>query len=363
MRVRWISLADIRSYARIEWEPDPKVNLLIGPNAAGKTNLLEAIAYLAVAKSFRVGSDDALIRHDADSGVIRAGVGNAGEEHLIEIELRRGRPRAIQVDRQRLRRGSDLAQVFRTVTFLPEDLDLIKRGPSQRRELLDEVSVILWPVTALDQTEFAKALRQRNAFLKQRERDLTTLGVWDARLAQSAARMISRRARVVEALLPEITQAYREISGSDARIELDYRSEWVHELDASIPTGVYEETLGRALAETRTRDQERRMTLVGPHRDDPVVLLNHHDSRVHASQGEQRTLALAIRLATQRLVTESSGTPPTLVLDDVFSELDDDRAQALGKLLPDTQTFISSARREDVPISGRPWMLEDDTLS
>ncbi|MPZ53503.1 MAG: DNA replication and repair protein RecF [Acidimicrobiia bacterium] len=362
MVIRWISLIDIRSYQSLEWAPDSQVNLLIGPNAAGKTNLLEAIGYLSSGRSFRSGPDDVLISFDAESGVIRAGLGNEEDEHLVEIELTRGRPRRIQLDRQRLRLGSDLTEVIRTVTFLPDDLDLIKRGPARRRDLLDQVAVQLWPITALDQSEFAKALRQRNAFLKQRDRDEATLGVWDARLAQSAGRLVSRRARVVDALLPEMERAYRDISSAEVDIALDYRSDWVNELSPTTPAGTYENALSEALTELRSRDMERRMTLVGPHRDEPVLLLDSHDSRFHASQGEQRTLALAIRLATQRLLTESTGKPPILLLDDVFSELDDDRSGALAKLLPDTQTFISSAKREDVPISGRPWSLEGGTL-
>ncbi len=363
MVIRWVTLADIRSYRALEWHPDPTVNLLVGPNGAGKTNLMEAIGYLPSLRSFRGVPDDGLISYEADSGVIRAGLGWGDNGHLVEIEIFRNRSRRVQVDRHRLRRASDLGEVIRTVTFLPEDVDLIKRGPGRRRDLLDEVAVQLWPVSALDQSEFAKALRQRNAFLKQRERDEVTLGVWDARLAQSAGRVLSRRVRAMELLQPEMERAYRDISTSDIHVDIEYRAEWVDKTDPTIPAGVYEKALADALLGTRHRDMERRLTLVGPHRDDPVLLLDGHDSRVHGSQGEQRTYALAIRLATQRVITEFVGVPPVLLLDDVFSELDRDRAHALAELLPDTQTFISSARPEDVPVTGREWRSHDGSVT
>ncbi len=180
MRIDWVSLVDFRSYRQLDWRPDPEVNLLTGPNGAGKTNLLESVAYLASLKSFRSAPDQALIADDADSAVIRVGLGGEERERLIEIEIPRTGQRRTQVDKTKLRRTADLLGVIRVVAFLPEDLDLVKRGPAYRRDLLDDIAVQLWPAAHLDQTEYERALRQRNAFLRQGyhdEADVVGLGL------------------------------------------------------------------------------------------------------------------------------------------------------------------------------------------
>lgn len=357
MRVDWVSLIDFRSYPRLDWQPDPGVNLLIGPNGAGKTNLLEGVAYLASLKSFRATPDRALIADDADSAVIRAGLVGDERDRLIEIEIPRQGSRRTQVDKSSLRRTADLLGVMRVIAFLPEDLDLIKRGPAHRRDLLDDIAVQLWPAAHLDQSEYERALRQRNAFLKQGQADEATLGVWDSRLAQAGGRVLARRARVIETLAPQLASAYAEVAREDTSAEFTYRPSWSGELDQASAA-----ELGARLVESleasRRLDYERRMTTVGPHRDEPGFEIDGHEARVHGSQGEQRTMALAVKLAAHRAVATTVGEPPVLLLDDVFSELDPGRAAALAGALPeDTQTMITSARPEDVPISGSVWKV------
>lgn len=362
MRVDWVSLVNFRSYPQLDWRPDGGVNLLIGPNGAGKTNLLESIAYLATLKSFRSVPDKGLIADEADSAVIRAGLLGDERERLIEIEIPHQGSRATQVDKTRLRRTSDLLGVLRVVAFLPEDLDLIKRGPAHRRDLLDDIAIQLWPAAHLDQSEYERALRQRNAFLKQGQPDEATLSVWDSRLSQAGGRVLARRTRVVDVLSPILTAAYAEISHDETNASFTYEASWSGELDQSSAAD-FADRLSESLERSRRIDYERRMTTVGPHRDEPGFSIGGHEARIHGSQGEQRTMALAVKLAAHRAVAASVGEPPVLLLDDVFSELDRDRANALAGALPaETQTMITSARPEDVPISGSVWQVGEGVV-
>ena len=360
MHVAWLNLTGFRSYARLEWRPDPGVNLLIGPNGAGKTNILEAVAYLGTLRSFRGVTDEGLVANGEEAAYIRSGVerspGGEGET-LIEIEIPRHGPRRTQVDRQRLRRTSDLIEVARMVTFLPEDLDLVKRGPNRRRDVIDEAAAQLRPVAALDFAEYDRALRQRNAFLRQGAPDAVTLSVWDERLSQAGGRVMARRAAAMAELADHIAQAYKTISRSDSVLTIEYGSEWGASSDPTVGSAEQGEALAAAMGRQRRHDLERRMTTVGPHRDDPVLLLDGHDARAHGSQGEQRTTALALRLAVHHAVTARTGTAPILLLDDVFSELDEGRAEQLAGALPTAQTMITSARPEDVPVAGQRWSV------
>jgi DNA replication and repair protein RecF len=355
----WIALRDFRSYPELTWRPEPGVNILVGPNGVGKTSLLEAIAYLGTMRSFRGAPDEALIAAGAESAVVRGEVTRGEGSALIEVELGRRRSRRARLDRKILPRVTDLLGVVRLVTFLPEDLEMVKGGPGARRDLLDELAVQLWPATHLDQAEFDRALRQRNSFLKGFDRPEATLEVWDLRLAQAAARVMGRRAWAAQALTARLEKIYEIVAGAPAAIELTYESDWGGTLDPSTPAAVWTEALAESLARRRRADLELRTTGAGPHRDDPVFRLAGRPARFQSSQGEQRTLALALRLASHEAITDQVGSPPLLLLDDVFSELDPERAHALTAALPDAQTMISTTRSEDVPLSGRSWLVSE----
>lgn len=339
------------------------MNLLVGRNGAGKSNLMEAIGYLASLESFRGAPDEALVGFDVESAVVRGEVFSQDVGSLIEIEIRRRGGRRAMINKQRLARSADLLGHVRAVTFLPEDLDIIKRGPDQRRKLLDDVAVQLAPTAHLDQAEFDRALRQRNAFLKQRIDDDATLAVWDERLAQAGGKVMARRARAASELTIPLQAAYRCIAESSSALRLDYQSAWGGELDPTIPSTVFTERLVEAFGLSRRNDRDRGVTTTGPQRDEPIVLLDGHDLRYHGSQGEQRTTALSLRLATHHAVTERVGVAPLLLLDDVFSELDPQRAAALAASLPATQTLITTADRGDVPIDGRVWSVADGLIT
>jgi DNA replication and repair protein RecF len=357
VRVDWLSLVNFRCYPQLEWSPDTGVNLLIGPNGAGKTNLLESVGYLATLKSLRSVPDEGVIADDAASAVIRAGLTGEDRARLIEIEIPRHGPRRTQVDKTSLRRSADLLGVVRVVAFLPEDLDLIKRGPAYRRDLLDDIAIQLWPAAHLDQSEYERSLRQRNAFLKQGQPDEATLSVWDSRLAQAGGRVLARRARVIETLSRRLDEAYAEIAHAETNATFTYTPTWPGDLDQSSAAD-FGGRLAEALERSRRVDYERRMTTVGPHRDEPGFSIDGHEARTHGSQGEQRTMALAVKLAAHRAVASAVGESPILLLDDVFSELDPGRAKALADAIPEgTQTMITSARPEDVPMSGTVWQV------
>ena len=359
MQVDWLSLLDYRSYSSLEWAPDPGVNLLTGPNGAGKTNLLEAVGYLATLKSFRSVPDEALITDGSDSAVMRAGLTSEERHRLLEIELPRKGARRTQVDKTVLRRSADLFGVVRVVAFLPEDLDLMKRGPAHRRDLLDGIAVQLWPAAHLDQSEFERSLRQRNAFLKSGDSDDATLSVWDSRLALTGGRVLARRARVIDRLSALLGDTYLEIARDEAKASFTYATSWQEGPFDATSAAEYAEALIKALEDSRRRDYERRMTTVGPHRDEPGFSIDGRGVRTHGSQGEQRTMVLAIKLAAHRAIADAVDEAPVLLLDDVFSELDPTRASALAKALPEhTQTLITSARPEDVPVSGTSWSVE-----
>lgn len=353
----WIELRDFRSYGALRWEPSSGVNVLVARNATGKTNLLEAIGYLSTLRSFRKVPDAVLIRLGARGAVVRGEVVAANSSTLIEVELPSGGRRRAQVNRGRLGRLADLLGKVRSVVFLPDDLDLVKRGPAHRRDLLDTIAVQLWPGAYGDQKEYERVLRQRNGLLKQmgRRADPVSLEVWDERLAAAGARVMVRRRAAVAAIEPQASALYQDLSGEETQVSVAYRSGWAAEQEGD--RRGWENALWRALQTSRPRDLDRRVSTVGPHRDDVVLLLDERDARLTASQGEQRTLTLALRLAAHRAVRETISEEPLLLLDDVFSELDLHRARALARFLPSAQTFITTAREEDVPVKGRNWRL------
>ena len=360
VRLAWLQLRGFRSYPALEWSPEAGVNILVGPNGAGKTNVLEAIGFLANLRSFRGAPDETLVAHDADTAVVRGEESSAPT--LLEVEITRKGGRRARIGQKSIGRIADLRSALRTVAFLPDDLDLVKGSPAGRRELLDDVATQIWPAAAVDQAEFDRTLRQRNTFLKQGDRDAATLDVWDTRLAQAAAKVMVRRARAATALEETLVESYERIAGQETSVRFAYQSDWGGTLDPTTPAGEWAASLIGALHNRRRLDFELRTTGSGPHRDDPAISLGEMGSRHQASQGEQRTLALALRLATHRAVSEQTGRLPLLLLDDVYSELDPERSKALTDALPDAQTFVSTTRLEEVPVPGRAWQVSESGI-
>jgi DNA replication and repair protein RecF len=335
--VQRLELVDFRNYGEAAFDFVPGITAVVGLNGQGKTNLAEALAYLASLDSFRGAPDDALIRVGADAAVVRATVLHPdGREVLVELELsRRGRNK-VQVNRQKLQRSRDLLGVMRVTVFSPDDLEIIKGGPEQRRRFMDDTLVALAVKYDALRLELDRVLRQRNVLLKQADGRLTdeievTLDVWDAKFAEVGDRFGHARAVLVSRLTPMVAEAYEQLADRPSAVELRYEPGW------------RQRGLVAALADARRDDVRRGVSTVGPHRDDIELFIGGLPARTHASQGEQRTLALALRLAAHRLVAEKAGSAPVLVLDDVLSELDPRRSTALLRNLPAGQVVLTTA--------------------
>lgn len=336
MRLTELWLTDFRCYAAAHLTFADGLTVIEGDNGQGKSSLLEAVAYLATLRSFRRVPNDALVRQGATSAVIRAEGTRDGRSLLIEAELTTSGRNRVQVNRQRVRRSRDLVDVLRVSVFSPDDLELVKGGPALRRDYLDDTLAQLSPADHQLRADLERVVRQRNTLLRQARGRLsdevaTTLDVWDTQLATIGDALAARRLEVLERLAPLLAAAYTDVAGAAIDVALTYDPVWAAD------------GLAHALAHGRDEDVRRQVTLVGPHRDDVGLVLGGLPARTHASQGEQRSLALALRLAAHRLATDTWGTSPILLLDDVFSELDAGRADALVRALPPGQTLLSTA--------------------
>lgn len=346
MIVERLELVEFRNYASASFQLTPGTTVVVGDNGQGKTNFAEALAYLATLSSFRGAPADALVRVGARAAVVRAEVrDDDGRSSLIEAELVPAGRNRVQVNRQRLSRARDLLGVVRVTVFSPDDLTLVKGAPGDRRRFLDDTLVALAVKYDAARLELDRIVRQRNMLLRQAggrldESAATTLDVWDAKLSQAGERFGHARATLVERIRPHVVDAYSRLAGVPTPISVIYDPPWRRS------------GLAAALAETREADVRRGVSTVGPHRDEVVLSINDLPARTHASQGEQRTLALALRLGAHGLVAERTGSTPVLVLDDVLSELDPGRAAALLHHLPPGQVVITTAAA--VPAAASP---------
>jgi DNA replication and repair protein RecF len=344
--VRHLALRDFRNYTEVAFALTGGTTAVLGDNGQGKTNFVEALAYLATLVSFRAASADALIRVGADTAVVRAEIEHDDGRHLlVEAEINRSGRNRVFVNRQRLVRSRDLLGVLRVSVFAPDDLVLVKGGPAERREFTDTALVALAAKHDLLRRDLERIVRQRTTLLKQAAGRLSpevelTLDVWDAKLSETGEALGAARAALIDALAEPLTQAYSALAGRPSSVGARYDPPWRRQ------------GLASALAAGRAEDLRRQASLIGPHRDDVELVLNAMPARTHASQGEQRTLALALRLAVHRLITDTVGTPPVLVLDDVLSELDEGRARALLDHLPTGQVVLTSATA--LPAAARP---------
>ena len=337
MIIEHLELVDFRNYVTGSFDLHSGTTVIIGDNGQGKTNLAEALAFLATLVSFRSAPTDALIRAGAASAIIRATVRqDDGRATLIEVELTTSGRSRVQVNRQKLGRVRDLLGAVRVTVFSPDDLVLVKGGPGDRRRFMDDTLVALATKYDSIRLEIDRIVRQRNTLLKQAGGRLTeeiavTLDVWDAKFAEIADQFGYARATLVARLSPMVHEAYEQLAGTPTAIDLRYEPAW--------RSG----GLAAALLAARATDVRRAVSTVGPHRDELTMSIDGLPSRTQASQGEQRTLALSLRLAGHRLVTDRTGSAPVLVLDDVLSELDDHRATALVGHLPAGQVIITTA--------------------
>lgn len=393
MHVRHLSIGDFRSYPSAELALEPGVSTLVGPNGQGKTNLVEAIGYVASLSSHRVATDQPLVRFGADRAIVRCAVVRDGRESLVELEITPGKANRAKLNRSPLPRTRDVLGTLRTVLFAPEDLALVKGDPGERRRFLDDLLVQRQPRWAGVRSDYDKILKQRGALLKSAasllggrrgrgrrsasvpegvdpreaaEEAVRTLDIWDDHLATVGSQLLYARLRLLRDLVPHLQEAYREVSANQSEATAVYRSS-LHEAAAeAIAGGAVPEPdelrtmLLETLAERRSQEIERGVNLVGPHRDDLVLGLGEMPAKGYASHGESWSFALGLRLAAYHLLRHDLGDDPVLVLDDVFAELDSGRRERLAAMIADCeQVLITAAVPEDVPegLAGRTYAV------
>ncbi|HQY98321.1 MAG TPA: DNA replication/repair protein RecF, partial [Phycicoccus sp.] len=376
---------DFRSYPTAEVALQPGVSTLVGLNGQGKTNLVEAIGYLASLGSHRVSTDAPLVRFGAERAIVRAAVVTREREAMLELEINPGRANRARLGRSALTRPRDLLGNLRTVLFAPEDLALVKGDPGERRRFLDDLLVARQPRWAAVRADHDRILKQRAALLKtaqpllrkgsrrsrhpgrlpegidadvERESALHTLDVWNAQLAQTAAPLLYARLRLVHDLAPHLSRTYDEVSAGQSDARISYRASVRDEAAARIAAGeiptieeLHDELLA-AYDQARPQEIERGVNLVGPHRDDLILTLGELPAKGYASHGESWSFALGLKLAAYHLLRHDLRDDPVLILDDVFAELDVGRRERLAELIADCeQVLITAAVPADVPAS------------
>jgi DNA replication and repair protein RecF len=372
VHVTQLALTDFRSYATAELGLESGVTALIGPNGQGKTNLVEAIGYVASLGSHRVATDAPLVRMGADRAVIRAALQRGQRSATVELEIVAGGANRARINRSPATRPRDILGLLRTVLFAPEDLVLVKGDPDGRRRFLDELLIARAPRFAGVRSEFERVLRQRNALLKSAgatirsgRGDVRTLDVWDSHLATAGAELLSARLQLVGRLMPLVAEAYRAVSADGsivpegaaaATARIAYRSSLGEDITAEDPPerDLLQARMLEALAKIRPQELDRGVSLVGPHRDDLVLSIGPLPAKGYASHGESWSLALALRLASYDLLRSDGAAAgdgePVLVLDDVFAELDGSRRDRLAGLVKDAeQVIVTAAVPGDVP--------------
>ena len=376
MLVKHLTLASFRNYGTLEVAFEPGINLIIGPNGQGKTNLVEAVRYLSVLSSHRVAGYQPLINSKANSAIVRAMVSSEERDVLLEIELNREGKNKARVNKADLPRIRDIIGIVQSVTFAPEDIDIVRRDPTNRRDFIDELVVQHRPRMAGVYTDYERVLKQRNALLKSAKitkttgSALSTLDAWDASLVQYGTEIVAARLNITELLQPHLFDAYQKIATANNEPRLVYRSSLLVDtagllndspdvaedlaaanLESADPQAIAA-MFAAKLAEIRPKELERGITLAGPQRDDIVLMLGELPAKGYASHGEMWSYALALRLASIELLKQESRTgDPILILDDVFAELDAGRRLRLAELIANNeQVLITAAAEEDVPV-------------
>ncbi|GAB3752986.1 DNA replication/repair protein RecF [Zhihengliuella somnathii] len=375
MYISHLSLTDFRSYAQADLELSPGTTVLVGSNGVGKTNVAEAMGYLATLSSHRVTSDTALLRFGTERALVRAQVVRGTQATSVELEITRGKNNRVRINRANPVRSRDILGIVKTVLFAPEDLTLVKSDPSFRRRFLDDLLVILQPHQAATRSDYERVLRQRNALLKSARAagkisssHEATLDVWDQHLAQAGARVLRGRFDVLERIREPLASAYASLTDGSKIASAHYRSTVISDVDddgaahgevgdqdalLALNADELQDRICAALTAKRKQELERGMTLVGPHRDELSLELGGIPAKGFASHGETWSLALALRLASYQAMLDDDPTPgagPILILDDVFAELDTARRARLATVVTNAeQVLVTAAVEEDVP--------------
>jgi DNA replication and repair protein RecF len=383
-----LALTDFRSYTSVDVPLGPGVTIFSGPNGEGKTNLVEAVGYVATLASHRAAYDAPLIRAGTEQAIIRAAISTAANDALVEIEINPGRANRVRLNRTPLTRPREVLGVLRTVLFAPEDLALVKGDPSDRRRFLDDLLVAMAPRYAAVRADYDRVLKQRTALLKSagpkggprgsgqaKDAVMATLDVWDAHLARAGAELLVAREHLVSALRPHVEDAYAAVAGGDRGSDRSTAAiEYKRSFESGIDQGeashgdrvrTAEQALKAALLEVRDSELDRGVCLAGPHRDELELSIRDLPARGYASHGESWSMALALRLASFDLL-RAGREDPVLILDDVFAELDSGRRDRLAALVATAeQVLVTAAVPADVPpiLTGTHFTVAAGTLT
>jgi DNA replication and repair protein RecF len=367
MHVGSLSLRDFRSYADAVMTFDPGVSTLLGSNGQGKTNVVEAVHYLATLSSHRVATDAPLVRAGASRATVAARLHDGDRSLSLDVAITPGAANKARVNRSPVRSTREVLGLLRVVLFAPEDLAIVKGDPAERRRFLDTLMVQLRPRLGGVKADYDRVLKQRSALLRSASAmrrqagrgsvDLATLDVWDGHAARTGAELAAARWDLVRLLRSPVDEAYLALAPNSAPVTAAYvASVSAHGVDetrceaAGSDVPAWERLLLEAFTESRPAELERGQCLVGPHRDDVLLRLGDLPARGYASQGESWSLALALRLASYDLLIAESSSPPVLMLDDVFAELDSRRRAHLAERLRDAdQVLVTAAVAADVP--------------
>lgn len=345
MYLEEIRLVNFRNYRHETLSFSSGINVFIGDNAQGKTNLLEAVHVLSTSRSHRTFSDKDLVLWGEDEGSVLGTAYASGIRHQVSIKYRIGAGKSVEINGKRVRRSSELTSVLATVVFSPEDLQIVKGSPELRRRFLDSQLIQVSAAYRHAYREYTKALQHRNMMLRtygpRLKRSGSDVVVWDRQITDHGSKLISLRHKAVRQLQRLGDDTYRTVAGGTERLNLAYLST-VTDRDEDDEEAIKEDFLS-ALERTFEESIARGITVVGPHRDDLAITINGKDTRSFASQGQQRTAVLAMKMAMLQFVEECLGDIPVLLLDDVMSELDEKRRKYLLSVVSDrVQTFITT---------------------
>ena len=341
MFIKRLQMLNYRNYNVLDISLGPHVNVFMGDNAQGKTNILEGIYYCAFARSHRTSKDRELINWNSDNALLSVTVGRERLDKRIDISILKDGKKAIQINKIKIKKIGELFGNFNVVMFSPEDLKIIKDSPGVRRKFIDMELCQLNPKYYYNLVQYNKVLNERNSILRNRNINKDILDVYDMQLVEFGYNIIMDRLEYIEKLNKYSTKIHSDITSGKERIEFKYVST-IKDLEN------IRESFYSLLEKNRVRDCERGITSVGPHRDDFTVLINDIDTKSYGSQGQQRTADLTIKFSSLKIIKELTGEHPVLLLDDVLSELDFSRKRYILSTIGDIQTIITCTGIEDL---------------
>ena len=360
MLITNLNLNNYRSYTTLDLSLDPGVSIFVGKNGEGKTNIAEAVLYLTFLSSHRASGNTPLIKLGNQSAYIRAKVKYPEREILVELEINADKANRAKVNQNQVRSQKEIFGIVQTIYFSPEDLDIVRGDPSERRRFIDQLLTLRSPRIAGVISDYERAVKQRNSLLKTRA-SMDALNPWDKQVAELGGELITLRMLALDELKPIFNQVYKDISDTKPA-EIVYKSSIEN---PSLNQSENSEKIMERLVNNRGAELDRGLTLTGPHRDDLLLILGDHLVKGYASHGESWSIALSLKLATYNLL-KSDGLSPILILDDVFSELDEERRERLAEIAKGAdQTIITVAVENDLPksITGTKYLVRAGTVS